>query len=71
MTKRSYNFVAVMALMGGTALALAGAGVALRTAEGALAMGLAPKIATLADVLLRADLRRAYGGVPRIAVGAV
>ena len=36
-----------------------------------LAMGLAPKIATLADVLLRADLRRAYGGVPRIAVGAV
>ena len=36
-----------------------------------LTMGLAPKLATLADVLLRADLRRAYGGVPRIVIGAV
>jgi len=36
-----------------------------------LTMGLAPKLATLADVLLRADLRRAYGGVLRIMIGAV
>ena len=33
-----------------------------------LAMGLAPKIATLADVLMRADLRRAYGGTTRIII---
>ena len=34
-----------------------------------LAMGLAPKLATLADVLLRAESRRAYGGVMRIVIG--
>lgn len=34
-----------------------------------LAMGLAPKLATLADVLLRAGLRRAYGGAARIVIG--
>ena len=33
-----------------------------------LAMGLAPKIATLTDVLMRADLRRAYGGTTRIII---
>jgi membrane glycosyltransferase len=31
-----------------------------------LAMGLAPKLATLADVLARSELRRAYGGATRI-----
>jgi membrane glycosyltransferase len=36
-----------------------------------LAMGLAPKLATLADVLLRAESRRAYGGVMRIVIGVV
>jgi membrane glycosyltransferase len=34
-----------------------------------LAMGLAPKLATLADVLARADLRRTYGGTARIVMG--
>jgi membrane glycosyltransferase len=36
-----------------------------------LAMGLAPKLATLVDVLLRRSLRRAYGGAPRIMGGIV
>lgn len=36
-----------------------------------LGMNLAPKLATLTDVLLRGGLRRAYGGVPRIVCGAV
>ena len=35
-----------------------------------LAMSLAPKLATLADVLARRDLRRAYGGTPRIVASA-
>jgi membrane glycosyltransferase len=35
-----------------------------------LAMTFAPKLATLADVLARRDLRRAYGGAARIALGA-
>jgi membrane glycosyltransferase len=35
-----------------------------------LAMGLAPKCATLAEVLVRRSLRRAYGGAARIAAGA-
>ena len=35
-----------------------------------LAMSLAPKFATLADVLARRDLRRAYGGTARIVTGA-
>ena len=34
-----------------------------------LAMSLAPKLATLADVMARGPLRRAYGGTARIAVG--
>jgi membrane glycosyltransferase len=36
-----------------------------------LGMGLAPKLATLVDVLLRRSLRRAYGGAPRIVCGIV
>ena len=36
-----------------------------------LAMGLAPKLATLANVLLRAPLRRAYGGAARIVASAL
>ena len=36
-----------------------------------LAMGLAPKLATLADVLLRAPLRRAYGGGLRVMASAL
>ena len=36
-----------------------------------LAMALAPKLATLADVLARSDLRRAYGGTARIVVSVV
>jgi membrane glycosyltransferase len=36
-----------------------------------LAMSLAPKLATLADVLVRSDLRRAYGGAARIVIGAL
>lgn len=36
-----------------------------------LGMTLAPKLATLADVLLRGSLRRAYGGVVRIVCGAL
>ncbi len=36
-----------------------------------LGMNLAPKLATLTDVLLRGRLRRAFGGVPRILGGAV
>ncbi len=36
-----------------------------------LAMGLAPKLATLGDVLLHAGSRRAYGGVLRIVVGVM
>jgi membrane glycosyltransferase len=36
-----------------------------------LVMSFAPKFATLADVLLRARLRRLYGGVPRIVAGAL
>ena len=36
-----------------------------------LAMSLAPKAATLADVVARRDSRRAYGGTPRIAASAV
>jgi membrane glycosyltransferase len=35
-----------------------------------LAMGLAPKLATLADVLARSELRRAYGGTMRIVASA-
>ncbi|RZI92991.1 MAG: glucans biosynthesis glucosyltransferase MdoH, partial [Variovorax sp.] len=35
-----------------------------------LGMSLAPKLATLTDVLLRAPLRRAYGGAARIVAGA-
>ena len=35
-----------------------------------LSMTFAPKLATLADVLARRDLRRAYGGAARIALGA-
>ena len=35
-----------------------------------LAMSLAPKLATLADVLARRDLRRAYGGTARIVTSA-
>lgn len=35
-----------------------------------LAMSLAPKLATLADVLARSGLRRAYGGTARILLGA-
>ena len=34
-----------------------------------LGMSLAPKMATLADVLARRDLRRAYGGTARVALG--
>ncbi|MEJ8810523.1 glucans biosynthesis glucosyltransferase MdoH [Variovorax ureilyticus] len=34
-----------------------------------LGMSVAPKLATLVDVLLRGPLRRAYGGAPRIACG--
>ncbi|MEJ8848047.1 glucans biosynthesis glucosyltransferase MdoH [Variovorax rhizosphaerae] len=36
-----------------------------------MGMNLAPKLATLVDVMLRGPLRRAYGGAPRIACGAV
>jgi len=36
-----------------------------------LGMSLAPKLATLVDVLLRGPLRRAYGGMPRIVCSAV
>lgn len=36
-----------------------------------IGMSLAPKLATLADVLLRGSLRRAYGGAARIVCGAV
>ena len=36
-----------------------------------LAMTFAPKLATLADVLTRSDLRRAYGGVVRILIGTL
>ena len=36
-----------------------------------LAMGLAPKLATLANVLLRASLRRAYGGGLRVIASAL
>lgn len=36
-----------------------------------IGMSLAPKLATLADVLLRGPLRRAYGGAARIVCGAV
>lgn len=36
-----------------------------------LLMNFAPKLATLADILLRRRLREAYGGVPRILVGAL
>jgi membrane glycosyltransferase len=36
-----------------------------------LGMGVAPKLATLVDVLLRGPLRRAYGGAARIACGIV
>ncbi len=36
-----------------------------------LAMGLAPKLATLADVLIRAPLRRAYGGAARVIASAL
>ncbi|ADZ72350.1 Glucosyltransferase MdoH [Polymorphum gilvum SL003B-26A1] len=34
-----------------------------------LTMVFAPKLATVADILARADLRRAFGGAPRILVG--
>ncbi len=36
-----------------------------------LVMSLAPKLATLADVLIRRHLRRAYGGAPRVAASVV
>lgn len=36
-----------------------------------IAMGLAPKLATLADVLARRELRRAYGGTARIVISVV
>ena len=36
-----------------------------------LAMSLAPKLATLADVLARSELRRAYGGTARIVTSVV
>ena len=36
-----------------------------------LMMNFAPKLATLADVLLRRRLREAFGGVPRILIGAI
>ncbi len=36
-----------------------------------LTMGLAPKFATLADVMLRAPLRRAYGGAARLIASAL
>ncbi|MEJ8853527.1 glucans biosynthesis glucosyltransferase MdoH [Variovorax robiniae] len=36
-----------------------------------MGMNLAPKLATIVDVLLRAPLRRAYGGAPRIVCGAL